>query len=147
MIFDITTLLSNAQAITATAPSTNVIDTGAAGTIYGVSSAMVKDIGKGEDVYVNAQVVQAFNNLTSLQVDLQSSDDVAFGSGVTTITLGTYALATLVAGRVLNWQELPSGVKGRYLRLNYTVTGTAPTTGQITAGLVFGPQSAGVNFG
>jgi hypothetical protein len=35
MILDSTTLFSNAQAITATAASTNYIDLGAPGTVYG----------------------------------------------------------------------------------------------------------------
>ncbi len=29
----------------------------------------------------------------------------------------------------------------RYIRLNYTVTGTAPTTGKVTAGITGGVQT------
>jgi hypothetical protein len=37
--------------------------------------------------------------------------------------------------------EIPEGTAGRYTRLNYTVTGTAPSTGKIFAGVVAARQS------
>ena len=39
---------------------------------------------------------------------------------------------------------LPRGLTLQYGRLTYTVAGTAPTTGKITAGVVAGVQSNGV---
>jgi hypothetical protein len=38
---------------------------------------------------------------------------------------------------------IPRGTSERYMRLNYTVAGTAPTLGKITAGVVMGSQSNG----
>ena len=35
---------------------------------------------------------------------------------------------------------VPRGTNERYMRLYYDVTGTAPTTGKITAGLVAGNE-------
>ena len=58
MIFDRTLLFSNAQAITADAASTDIVDLGATGTVYGAAAALNRDIGKGEEVALNVQVVE-----------------------------------------------------------------------------------------
>jgi len=140
MIYDNSLLLSDAQAITATAASTNVIDLGATGTPFG-GSAMTRDIGIGEEcVYLSVRVTETFNNLTSLTVAVQTSPD---NSTWTTIQSGaTVALASLVAGFQFDTPyEFPEGTKARYVRLNYTVAGTAPTTGKITAGVVMARQT------
>ena len=57
MLLDAQNLFSDAQAITATAASTNVIDTGSA-----------KDDGKGAGVPLLIQCVEDFDNLTSLTI-------------------------------------------------------------------------------
>lgn len=136
MIFDKQTLLSDAQAITATAASTNVIDLGP------IRNGMVRDIGKGTLIPLLIQVVEAFNNLTSLTIALQVDDADTFGSPKT-VWSATVVLADLIAGKVVVPEFIPRGTNERYLRLNYTVTGTAPTTGKITAGVTMGNQSNG----
>lgn len=136
MIFDRQTLLSDAQAITATAASTNAIDLGPIGT------GMVRDIGKGRATPLMIQVVEDFNNLTSLAVALQVDNDAAFGSPKT-VWSSTIALADLKAGKVIVPEFITRGTDERYMRLNYTVTGTAPTTGKVTAGVTMGNQSNG----
>lgn len=143
MITDLTTLFSNAQAITATANSTNILDLGAPGTIPGPGgTALVRDVGKGEPIPLLVTVVQSFNNLTSLTISLQVATDTAFTSPVTVDVSPTYALADLAVGaRYLLPDSIPVGSNLRYMRLVYTVAGTAPTTGQITAGLVMGRQT------
>ena len=84
MITDLTTLLSNAQAITATANSTNILDLGAPGPIPGPNgTALQRDPGKGEPIPLLVTVVQSFNNLTSLKISIQVSTDTAFTSPVT----------------------------------------------------------------
>lgn len=142
MIFDDTLMLSDAQAITANAPSTNVIDLGATGTIYGAAGAMSRDIGKGKPIPLLVQVVEAFNNLTTLTVALEVDDSDAFGSPKT-VWSQAVALADLVAGKVVVPEYIPRGADERYLRLNYTVTGPAPTLGKVTAGVTAGNQSNG----
>lgn len=139
MIYDNTLLLSDQQAITATAASTNTIDLGATGTPFG-GSAIVRDIGRGGQIPLAVNVVQTFNNLTSLQVSVQTSPDA---STWTTIDSGrTVPLAELTAGFQFRVPaDLPEGTNARYVRLNYTVTGTAPTTGKITAGVVAARQT------
>ena len=63
-------------------------------------------------------------------------------SATTVATTGAVALADLVVGKNLFAHlNLPTGITERYVRLNYTVTGTNPTTGQITAGVSGGRQT------
>lgn len=144
MIFDKQSLFSDAQAITADAASTNVIDLGPTGTPVGGVAPLARDLGAGGPVPLRIQVVEAFNNLTSLNVILQACDAEGFGSGVEVLAeTGEVALADLLAGKVLMPQYVPQGANKRYLRLYYDVTGTAPTTGKITAGLVTGHQTNG----
>lgn len=141
MIQDNSLLLSDAQAITADAASTNVIDLGATGTPFGSSVALTRDIGIGEEcVDLSVRVVETFNNLTSLQVQVQTSPDnvtwTAIDSG------RVVPLAELVAGHQFSVpSEFPEGTKARYVRLFYDITGTAPTTGKISASVVASRQT------
>lgn len=145
MIFDQTLLFSDAQAITATAASTNIVDTLATGTVYGAAAALSKDIGKGNRIPINIQVVEAFNNLTSLTIDIQTAAAEGFGSPKTVVSQ-TIAAADLIAGKVSTLHFVPAGTDERFVRVNYTVTGTAPTTGKVSAGIVVAQQTNGVDF-
>lgn len=127
MIYDKQSMFSEHQAITATAASTNVIDLGAD------HADVVKPNEKAGEI--NIQVTKDFNNLTNLKAGLQSSTDEAFTSPVTHEE-STALLAALVEGyKFAAITKLPEGVN-RYVRLYYTVTGTAPTTGKMHAGFV-----------
>lgn len=128
MLLDQQALFSAAQAITATAASTNVIDTGSN-----------KDVGKYGDIPLIIQVVEGFNNLTSLTVTVQTDDNSAFSSAADVLSM-TIPLASLVLGYKSPVITLPMKME-RYIRLNYTVTGTAPTTGKVTAGITGGVQT------
>lgn len=143
MIFDRTLLLSDGQAITATAASTNVVDLGATGTVLGASAPIVREIGYGNDAELSVTVTQSFNNLTSLTISVQVDDNAAFSSPTTVFTSPAYTLAQMATGaKYLLPDSLPAGTNERYVRLMYTVAGTAPTTGKITAGVVAARQSA-----
>lgn len=128
MLLDQQALFSAAQAITATAASTNVIDTGSN-----------KDVGKYGDIPLLIQVVEGFKNLTSLTVTVQTDDNSAFSSAADVLSM-TIPLASLVLGYKSPVITLPMKME-RYIRLNYTVTGTAPTTGKVTAGITGGVQT------
>lgn len=142
MIVDNTLVLSDSQAITATAASTNQIDLGAAGTAYGAASPVRRDIGDGTNIPIIVEITQAFNNLTSLQVSLEVDDDVAFGSPTTVATGPAIPLASLTLGAVINWPaRVPLGTNERFMRLKYTVVGTAPTLGKVFASIVAGRQT------
>lgn len=140
MIFDKQSLFSDAQAITATAASTNVIDLGAPGSVIN-GNAVERDLGAGMPVKLQMQVVEDFDNLTSLTVALQNCDAEGFGSGVVTVLSTTIVLADLIEGKHIPPQYIPQGTNLRYLRAQYTVTGTAPTAGKVTAGIVCGHQT------
>jgi hypothetical protein len=142
MILDRTLLFSDQQAITADAGSTNVVDLGASGTVYGAAAAIVRDIGIGTAVPLIVTVTQSFNNLTSMSIAVQTDDNAAFSSATTVFTSPTYTLAQLASGAkylLPNW--LPSGTNERYVRLFYDITGTTPTLGKITAGVTMGNQT------
>jgi len=139
MIFDQENLFSNAQAVTATAPSTNFIDLGATGKVVGGTVSLTRDIGKGEELPIRVQFVEAFNNLTSITIDLQTDDNPAFSSPKSVQSV-VVPLANAGVGRVAAFDYIPVGTDERYMRLNYTVTGTAPSTGKITAGIVAAQQ-------
>lgn len=143
MIFSRALLFSDGQAITGTTASTNVIDLGATGTVIGSASPMVREIGFGTDAEMAVTVTQSFNNLTSMSISLQVDDNAAFTSPTTVFTSPAYTLAQLATGaKYLLPDRLMAGTNERYVRLNYTVTGTAPTTGRITAGVVAARQTA-----
>ena len=128
MLFDAKLLMSNAQVITASAASTDIIDRGDS-----------KDVGRAGDIPLVIQVVESFNTLTSLTIDLQTDDSSGFGAA-----RSLYQIVVPLADLKLGYQTpvitLPQKTK-RYLRVNYTVTGTAPTVGKITAGVVAGVQT------
>lgn len=142
MIMDRSNLFSNAQAITADAASTNIIDTGARGTVYGASSAIVRDIGPGTRIPLIVTVTESFNNLTSMAISVQVDDNEAFGSPKTVFTSPAYTLAQLATGAEFLLPEwFPVGTNERFVRLYYDITGTAPSTGKVTAGVVMARQT------
>lgn len=139
MIFDNTLLFSKAQVVTADAASTNIIDLRTLGTPYGHAAALKRDLGIGKKIPLLVQVVEAFNTLTSLGIQLQGSVDEAFTSPIV-IASETKLLAALTLGAQFNIDFLPRGTSYRYIRMYYDVTGTAPTLGKITAGIVAAVQ-------
>jgi hypothetical protein len=139
MILSQNLLLSDDQAITATAVSTNVIDLGVPQAPYG-GNALNQDVGKGTPVPILIQVTEQFDNLTSLTIALEVSDAANLSSSVV-LNTQTIVLADLVAGKQTFMQYLPNGVDKRYLGVRYTVTGTAPTAGKVTAGITMGNQT------
>jgi hypothetical protein len=121
-ILDRLNLFSNDQAITASTASTDVVDLGS-----------VRDVGAGETSTVLVLVTEAFDNLTSLTATLQTSATENFASPVQ-LMAATLPLSGLTVGARFPITTVPRGTL-RYLRLYYTMTGTAPTTGRITAGV------------
>ena len=140
MIIDNSLLLSDAQAVTASDASANVIDLGTTGTPYGASAALLRDLGRGPEVDLAVTVTQAFAGLTSLQVSVQVSPDNATW---TTVSSGAVVpLASLVAGYQFKVPgSIEEGVNVRYLRLYYTVGGSNATAGKITAAVVASRQT------
>lgn len=127
MILDKLLMLSEAQAVTASAASTDVIDLG---PIDGTR----RDIGVGYplELFVNVNTTATAAGAATVNFQLQTSPD---NSTWTTLTSsGDLALTALTAGKRVMSQKVPQGVQ-RYLRLNYVV-GTGPlTAGAFTAGI------------
>lgn len=139
MIFDNQSLLSDAQAITVTAASTNVLDLGP------IATGITRDIGKGKPIPLLIQVVEQFTAVgaATLTVALQVDDNSGFASAKTVWTSAAIALADLAPGDVIIPEYVQRGTDERYLRLNYTVATGPMTAGKITAGVTMGNQTNG----
>ena len=95
MLIDSTLMLSDKQAVTASAASENIIDQTAAGDAH-------------RHAVVVARVDEDFAGLTSLKISLQTADDEAFASPKE-LAAATFALADLKAGKALLNTVLPAG--------------------------------------
>jgi len=119
MILDKTLELSLAQAVTATALSTNVID-----------MASARNIGAGEDLFLYIRVGAAATaaGAATVSFQLQTDSSPAMGTAVTVLDSGAIAKASLGANTALKFR-LPSSAFKQYLALNYLIA-----TGPLTAG-------------
>lgn len=126
MLLDMETLFSDAQAVTASAASTNVIHT---------AKGKIKEIAFGQPIPLLIQVVADFATCTSVKVGVQTATDEAFTSPVTLAETAAIPVASLKAGYKFPINYMPKGNLG-YTRLYYTVAGSSATTGKITAGFV-----------
>lgn len=142
MLVDNAGVLSEGQAITASAASTNALDFGENGTPIGWAGAVFGDLGLS-GIKLMAQVTEQFNNLTSLKCAIQMDNDPAFGSPTVIASSEPVLLAELKAGyRFRIPDSIPEGATERYYRLYYTVAGAAPTTGKVFAAIVAGRPGA-----
>lgn len=124
MIVDAQLLFSDAQAITAPAASTNLVDFRA-----------VRDIGLGENLYVVTTVDVAMTDAGSdstLQVDLETDDSASFGSPALGQILYTLP-AVSAAGRIFIARIQPGALNERFARLNYSPANGNLTTGSFTS--------------
>jgi hypothetical protein len=126
MLFDSQNLFSDTQAVTVTATSTNLLDTGAA-----------RDLLAGEGLFVLAQATEAFaaGGAATLTVALQTDDNSSFSSATTLFSSPAIGLSGLTLGARPVQIRVPRGAE-RYLRLSYTVSDGPMTGGKLTAGLV-----------
>lgn len=113
---------SDNQKITATAKSTNIIDLG-----------KNREVAFGTPVPLLCMVNEDFNNLTSLKIAVETSETEDMAGAIELATT-TVVAADLTKGKLIPITFMPAGNKG-YVRLAYTVTGSAPTTGAISASL------------
>ncbi len=127
MIMDAENRFSNAQAITATANSDNVIDLGIAG----------RDIGAGEVLYIVLVVTTAFTDASSnstITVTLVTDDNTSLSTPTTVQTLGVFAALSAVGTRIVA-QIQPNLTLERYIGLTYTAANGDLSTGAITAAI------------
>lgn len=140
MYVDSQTTFSDAQAVTSTAISSNVIDllTLGLGAGSGVGANSTIDIGMGEELYLVVQTAVAVTDTGSdatLAVTLESDTAVGLGSSpVVHYSTGTLAFAAYAtAGTQFVAIRLPAGSYKRYLGLRYTVASGPFTAGAFDA--------------
>lgn len=133
MYLDKQNQFSDAQAITADAISTNVIDLAPLG-----GSNLIRDIAAGKPVGVLISVSTAFVSAGSgtLTVTAESDDNTSLSSATVHQTIASaVAAATLVAGyAMIAW--LQPGAYQRYLGLRYTTNTADFEAGAVNAWLV-----------
>lgn len=119
MIFDKNSLLSDAQAITASTASTNVLSN-------------ADGLGQADDAALLIAVVEDFASNTDLTVTLEDSSD-----GVTyepVLMTAAVPVTSLKVGYRFKLNRVPVGIRS-FVRLSYTVGGLDATAGKITAAL------------
>lgn len=130
MITDALLRVSNAQAVTTTAVSTDTVDLGVA-----------RDIGAGENLYMNFTVGTAFAGGTSTEFQVIGSASADLSSPTVLGSSGAIATAGLTAGKRAAVRVNPAiGSNGlRYFGARYVVVGTN-SAGTVTADVVHGVQ-------
>ena len=126
MIIDKELELADGQAITGDALSTNIIDFGVAGYKS-----------HPDQLWLVVQCDTAFDNLTSLDIEVWTDDTTTVTSGVQ-LLIKNVLLAALTAGAGLWKVKLPVEGMQRYLGINWDVNGTNPTAGAVSAFLTNG---------
>lgn len=92
--------------------------------------------GKAEPIPIVVRVTEDFTTLTSLTVKITEADT---SGGTYTEVAGasmTIPLADLKTGKKFGWRYLPANVGKPWLKLAYTVEGTAPKSGKLFAAIV-----------
>lgn len=141
-MFDKQLMFSDAQAITTTANSTNVVKiTGGtpAFTTDSLGNTPENDVGRSPALDVLVQVITAFTaaGAATLTVSLVADDDAALGSATTIASTAAIGKATLVPGYQFRL-ALPAGFAAAdvHLGLVFTVATGPMTAGAVTAGLI-----------
>ena len=126
MITDSLLRVSEDQAVTSTAYSTNTIDLGTA-----------RDVGEGTALYMNFALTEAFANGTSITFEVVTSANANLSSPTVVGSSDAVLTAALTAGKNVVVRINPdiAGKGQRYLGARYTVAGTF-NAGKVTADVV-----------
>ena len=126
MITDSLLRVSEDQAVTSTAYSTNTIDL-----------SVARDVGEGKTLYMNFALTEAFANGTNITFEVVTSANANLSSHDVVGSSTTIATAALTLGKnivvAINPQIASKGK--RYLGARYVVTGTM-NAGKVTADVV-----------
>lgn len=128
------------QAFTATGFGSNGYDLGVAGV----------DPAVGEPIQPCWQVMQNFDNLTSVQWDFGHADDAAGTGFVALSSTGAVVLANLTTANSPMKRMppvAPGAITKRFLVFKATLVGTTPTVGKIRGLFQIGRYSTPVNQG
>ena len=126
MITDKLLRVSEDQAVTSTAVSTNTVDLGVA-----------RDMGEGTALYMNFALTEAFANGTSVTFEIITSASSNLGSPTVIGCSNAIVTASLTLGKNIVVRLNPdiAGKGQRYLGARYTVVGTM-NAGKVTADIV-----------
>ena len=122
---------SDAQALVASAASTNTIDL----------ATTRQQIGVGVPIYICIRVAAAFTDATSYAFQLENDSTVAFTSAVVFPLRAAIVIASLTAGTWVYRGTIPYECSERHIRLYYTEAGSTETAGTIDAWLDTKPPS------
>lgn len=147
MILDSLLQFSNAQAVTSTAASTNVIDLGGPAIPVLANLQGARDMGIGDDPALKllVQVTTAFVSAggATLTVDIAGAPDNGSGSPGSYVVWWTspaYTVAQMDQGARLLDMDFPRPPQGvgipRFVRLDYTVATSTFSAGNISAYVV-----------
>lgn len=131
MIQDKKNMFDEANAITATRNSTNVILTGSPG-------ALARNVGVGEELTISITVDETFTaaGAGTLTIAIVTDDNAALTSPTILYQTAALALAALVAAQEPIHLKVPIATYEAYLGLVYTVATGPMTAGKVTAGIV-----------
>jgi len=126
MITDKLLRVSEDQAVTSTAYSTNTIDL-----------SVARDVGEGTALYMNFALTEAFANGTNITFEVVTSANANLSSHDVVGSSTTIATAALTLGKNIVVRINPdiAGKGKRYLGARYVVTGTM-NAGKVTADVV-----------
>lgn len=135
MLLDQQLLFSDAQALTATANSTNIIDMS---NISAAAAAPARNLGAGEPIHLYMKVGTVSGTSPTLTAALVGADDSSFATNKITIASVTPTLTVSQADAFVRF-GIPSHTAKRFYRMEYTVGGTTPAV-TVSAGFVFDEQ-------
>lgn len=135
MFLDNDLLFSDAQAVTATAASTNYFDTGPLFT-----GNTGRDLGVSSELYIAITVDVAMTDSGSdstIAVTLETDDNTSFSSVATVASLLTIPALTPAGTKYFVKMPIATTVPyERYLQIKYTAANGNLTTGSFTAAIV-----------
>jgi len=126
MITDALLRVSEDQALTTTAVSTNTIDL-----------SVARDMGEGTTLYMNFAVTEALANGTSVTFEVITSASANLGTPTVIGSSAAIVTASLTLGKniVVTLNPSIAGKGQRYLGARYTIAGTF-NAGKVTADIV-----------
>lgn len=156
MFVDSTLLLSNAQAVSATAASTTLYDVTGAGSgntpamVFGNTTLYGMDIGNGDGIaiphaYFSIGVTGTGAGTITFEVQAAPNSSNSPGTWLTLASSAAYVGTTLIAGQVIDLPVPPYAPIGnseglpRFYRLHYTVSGSATVT--VTGYILLNPAT------
>lgn len=151
MITDSLLLLSDAQAVTSSANTTNTVDTAAPYTnpATGVTTYLTRDLGEGEELYLAFSIGTTFAASGSATMTFTAISSAAANLGSPTVIGSTDAIpvASLTAGSTFYVRINPvAGMGQRYIGGRYVVATGPMTAGAVTCNIVTDIQD-GKKFG